>query len=724
MEKIRTILIATFVTFFFGISSEIAGQNTSPFILIDQFGYLPQATKTAVIKNPKTGFDNGSSFTPGSVYQVVDATTNQAVFQDSPVAYNNGATDTASGDQIRWFDFSPVTVPGEYYILDVANNVKSYPFPIGENVYNDVLKQAVRMFFYQRAGCEKSARFAGEGWADEASHIGPLQDKNCRLYNKKSDITTERDLHGGWYDAGDYNKYTIWASNYIESMLLSYLENPDIWTDDYNIPESGNGIPDLLDEAKWGMDWLLRMQEPDGSVFSIVGLSSASPPSAATGQSLYGPASTMSTTSAAKAYAIGYKVFKQIGLIEYAEQLQTAALKAWNWAEQNPDVIFHNNSATNGSTGLGAGDQEVGADYNRKAIRMAAALYLYEMTGEKQYLSVFENGYTVLPLIAWNNDMQQYWSSDHFLCFYYLSLDGISETVKNRIISALKTAFNKSENYAGKLGKDGYRSFIKDYNWGSNKYKSDYGMTFYFFSDQSLEPDKNRLYADAAEDYLHYIHGVNPMGFVYLTNMNTYGASKSLTEIYHTWFDHNSAKWNKVSPTSYGPAPGYLSGGPNENYKWDGCCPNGCGSSANNSMCTSEEIPVKQPAAKMYKDFNTSWPLNSWEITEPMGAYQIAYIRLLSKFVSKKNDTGLTNTSITEQPEVYPNPAKGLIYIRFSKEPVEKLELFDVQMRLLNTQPASGNFVSLDVASYPSSVYFLQITTAQKNYLQRVIIRK
>ncbi|GHT51071.1 hypothetical protein FACS189440_19580 [Bacteroidia bacterium] len=724
MKKIKTIAGVTWMLFLFCISPEITGQETSPFILTDQFGYLPQATKTAVIKNPKIGFDNGNSFSPGPVYQVVNAATNQSVFQDAPVAYNNGVTDTDSGDQIWWFDFSSVSVPGKYYILDVANNVKSYPFHIGENVYNDVLKHAVRMFFYQRAGCEKLARFAGEGWADGASHVGPLQDKNCRLYNKKSDMATERDLHGGWYDAGDYNKYTNWACNYIEWMMLSYLENPEIWTDDYNIPESGNGIPDLLDEAKWGMDWLLRMQEQDGSVLSIVGLSSASPPSAAKGQSLYGPASTMSTTSAAKAFAIGYKVFKQIGLTEYAGQLQTAALKAWNWAEQNPNVIFHNNSSDNGSTGLGAGDQEVEGDYNRKAIRMTAALYLYEMTGEKQYLSVFENGYTVLPLIAWNNDMQQYWSSDHFLCFYYLSLDGISGTVKNRIISALKTAFNKPENYAGKIGKDGYRSFIKDYNWGSNKYKSDYGMTFYFFSDQSLEPDKNRLYADAAEDYLHYIHGVNPMGFVYLTNMNTYGASKSLTEIYHTWYDHNSVKWDKVSPTSYGPAPGYLSGGPNENYKWDGCCPNNCGSSGNNSQCTSEEIPVNQPAAKMYKDFNTSWPLNSWEITEPMGAYQMAYIRLLSKFVSKKNNNSLTNTVVPEQPEVYPNPAKGLIYVRFQKEPISQLDLFDVQMRLLKTQPVNGNFVQLDVSSYPPAIYFLRITTAHKNYLQRIIIQK
>jgi hypothetical protein len=702
----------------------MAGQNTSPFILTDQFGYLPQATKTAVIKNPKIGFDNTTSFSPGSVYKVVNAITKQSVFQGSPTPFDNGNTDATSGDQVWWFDFSSVVIPGEYYILDATNNVKSYSFRIEEDVYNEVLKHAVRMFFYQRAGCEKLARYAGEDWADGASHIKPLQDKNCRLYNQKNDASTERDLHGGWFDAGDYNKYTIWACKYIENMALCYLENPDIWTDDYNIPESGNGIPDLLDEAKWGMDWLLRMQETNGSVLSIVGLSSASPPSSATGQSLYGPASTMSTTAAAKAFAIGYKVFKQIGLTGYADQLKTAAVNAWNWANQNPNVIFHNNSADNGSTGLGAGDQEVDTYYNRQAIRVTAALYLYEITGEAHYLSVFETGYTSLVLFAWTNFVQQYWGTDHFMFLYYLTMDGVSETIKSKVKTALITGFNKSDDYAGKLGKDGYRSYILSYNWGSNKYKSDYGLTFYMLADQSLEPSKNQIYMDAAGDYLHYIHGVNPMGLVYLTNMNNYGASNSLTEIYHTWYNHDSAKWDKVTATTPGPAPGYLPGGPNEFYTWDGCCPSGCGSPYNNSQCLSEEIPLNQPAAKMYKDFNTNWPLNSWEITEPMGDYQLSYIHLLSKLISKKGGNGLVDIPVKEQPEVYPNPSNETVQIRFAKESICRLDLFDTQMRLLNTQPANSHSVSFNVSRFSSGIYFLRTTTTHKNYIQRIIIQK
>ena len=724
MKTQNQFIFRSLFIFIFGLFFTVQGQNMPVSILVDQFGYLPDATKTAVIKNPKLGFDNIQSFTPGNVYQVINKQTNQPAFEGAPVLFDNGNTDAASGDQIWWFDFSLLSAAGEYYILDKEKNVQSYSFRIGEDVYSEVLKHAVRMFFYQRAGCAKPAQYAGSEWADNASHVRSLQDKNCRLYNRKTDASTERDLHGGWFDAGDFNKYTNWACSYIESLLLSYLENPDIWTDDYNIPESGNGIPDILDEAKWGMDWLLRMQENDGSVLSIVGLSEGSPPSAATGQSLYGPATTMSSFSAAKAFAIGYKAYKQAGLTAYADILKAAALKAWDWAEQHPNVIFHNNSSSNGSSGLGAGNQEVDGDYNRASIRFAAALYLYEITNNKQFLNVFESGYTILPLFAWNNDMQQYWSSDHFLCLYYLSLEGISETVKNRVINALKTAANKPDNYAGKIGKDGYRSFIKDYNWGSNQYKSNYGLTFYLFANKSIEQEKDRLYTEAARDYLHYIHGVNPMGLVYLTNMNRYGASNSLTEIYHSWFNHNSTKWNKVTETTPGPAPGYLSGGPNQSYKWDGCCPSGCGSTANNAMCHSEPVPVNQPPAKMYKDFNTSWPLNSWEITEPMGAYQVAYIRLLSKFVSKKTDTGLAEVIPVSKPTVYPNPVQEILQVYFPDETIRKVEVFDVHSRLLIKQAANNDLVPINVSAYPAGIYFIRITTDNRSYMEKVIVKR
>jgi len=632
--KIKSVFTAFLILFCLGIQ----GQTVSKYILTDQFGYRPAAKKTAVLRNPMVGFDSNESFTPGATYRVVDVASGESVFQGTWTQFNgsgSGGTDAASGDQIWWFDFSSVTKPGEYYILDVSQNVKSYNFRIAEDVYNEVLKHAVRTFYYQRAGHAKAMPYSLHAdWSDAASHVGNLQDKNCRLYpggTGQGNAATERDLHGGWYDAGDYNKYTAWTCNYIESMMLAYLDHPEIWTDDFNIPESGNGIPDLLDEAKWGLDWVLRMQAAtgNGSVLSVMRLAhnSTLPPSRATAQSFYGPATTIATWAAAKAFALSSKVYRQMGTqlgrpeyVTYANQLQTAAINAFTWAEANLNVTFDNNANNFMS---GSGNPEVNNAWDRVAYRVSAALYLFEITGTASYHTVFSSNYTQLSLFAWSQHMGQYWTRDHSMLHYYLTLSTGTPAIKTNITNAFRNAFVKTGDYAERLGKDGYRSFVLDYNWGSNQYKSDYGLMFWLMAQNSIRPADNAQYFDAAEDYIHYIHGVNPFGMVYLTNMTPYGASKSATKFYHEWF--GAQMGNRAT------APGYLTGGPNRDY--DDCC-NAC--AQNNNQCITPYLkPRSQPDAKMYKDINTSWPLNSWEITENSNGYQMPYIRLLAKFAAK-----------------------------------------------------------------------------------------
>ena len=128
----------------------------------------------------------------------------------------------------------------------------------------------------------------------------------------------------------------------------------------------------------------------------------------------------------------------------------------------------------------------------------------------------------------------------------------------------------------------------------------------------------------------HYVHGVNPLGLVYLSNMGGSGATKSVTRFFHSWFAHGSM-WDAVGVSKYGPPPGYLTGGPNPGYTWDSCCPNGC--SGNTCGTAQPSPPAGQPDQKSYLDFNDSWPLDSWSVTEPDLGYQAQYVRLLSKFV-------------------------------------------------------------------------------------------
>ena len=121
----------------------------------------------------------------------------------------------------------------------------------------------------------------------------------CGLYCDGS----PRDLHGGWFDAGDQNRYTDLGRERVIELLRAYVESPAAFTDDTNIPESGNGVADLLDEAKWELDWMARMQQSNGSVLSIAGHAGASPPSTDTSPCRYGPASTSATLTSAAAFA-------------------------------------------------------------------------------------------------------------------------------------------------------------------------------------------------------------------------------------------------------------------------------------------------------------------------------------------------------------------------------------------------------------------------------------
>jgi len=593
----------------------------SPFIVVDQFGYLPDAEKIAVLRDPVEGFDAAESFTPGATYQLVDAVSGESVLEGSPTPWNGGATDDRSGDRAHWFDFSSVTTPGIYYVLDVEAGVRSDTFRVASDVYREVLRHAVRTFFYQRAGFPKEAPYADADWVDGASHVGPLQDKEARLFSAPDDASTSRDLSGGWYDAGDYNKYTAWTADYVVSLLRAYVERPTAFGDDYGIPESGNCIADIVDEARFGLEHLVRLQEEDGGVLSIVSLAHASPPSAATDPSLYGPASTNATLRAAVAYAWGARVFRPLDEA-FAEDLAERAVAAYAWAEANPDVRFRNNEGA--ASGIGAGQQEI-ADDSRWMIdvyKLRAALAIYQATGDAAYRTYFEENFEVSDfslfggwLSGWNLDF-----TDSYLD--YATLPDADPAVRDGILIPFDNTLAAGHNLGILVDEpDPYLAHQGDYVWGSNAQKARIGSLLHSYATRDLDESRAADGRRAASRYIHYLHGVNPLGIVYLSNMGSSGAHRSVTEFYHSWFADGSA-WDT------NPAPGFLTGGPNAFYNWDGVCPG-------HASCPAEPPapPFGQPDMKSYADFNTSWPVNSWEVTENSNGYQVEYIRLLSKFV-------------------------------------------------------------------------------------------
>ena len=629
------------------VQTGLLAQGLSDYIVVDQFGYLPASRKVAVIRNPIVGYDADQSFAPGKWYALVDALTGELVYRAGLSSWMDGKLDASSGDEAWHFDFSSISRPGTYYVLDQENNVRSFEFRIAEDVYNEVLRQAMRSFFYQRVGFSKEAQFAGEGWADEASHSGDLQDNNCRSWFDKFNPDSERDVSGGWYDAGDFNKYTSWTARYVVELLKAYTEKPDAWGDDYNIPESGNGRPDILDEAIWGIDHLLRMQLPDGAVLSIVGEAHASPPSSATAPSYYGPPNTSATLNTAAAFAMASGVYRAQGLQSYADTLLSRSLKAWAWAELYPDSLFYNNSDSNGSSGLGAGQQETD-DYGRMVARLKAACYLFEQTGSTAYRDHFDAHYQETQMFLYSGFVYPYQASTQEILLYYTTLPGATTLVSNHISTTYRNGVvSGSDNLPAYRGEvDPYIAHTNSYVWGSNGILSSQGSMNYNLITYGLDEGISEEAIEASEAFIHKLHGVNPMNLCYLSNMYAYGAENSVNEFYHTWFTNGSPLWDRVGTSVYGPAPGFLTGGPNPDYDVDGCCPSGCGSSSNNSKCSAESVspPKGQPAQKSYKDFNTSWPLNSWSVTENSCGYQVRYIRLLSKFVTAGMDcNGVVN---------------------------------------------------------------------------------
>ena len=588
-------------------------------IAIDQFGYRPGQKKIAIIRDPQVGFDETDSFTPGTVYDVVNSANGSIAMTGTPTVWNGGSTDKSSGDKVWHFDFSGVTTAGDYFIRDSQQNVKSYTFKIASDVYAPVLRAAVRMLYYQRGSTDKPAAYAGASWADSLSNSGPLQDKNARLYTSPGDASTERDLSGGWYDAGDMNRYSGWTAGYIINLLHTYLENPGIWGEDYGIPESGNGLPDLLDEIKWGLEWLKKLQNPNGSLLSILSPSPASPPSAATGQSLYYPENTAGTRFSAGAFALGAKVFGGIASqASYAADLSTRAERAWSWCEANPTVV------------LPAGTAQETDDYGRFSAALEAAIYLFDATGKDKYRTWVDANYQTSHMFAYSNFVYPFESILQGAMLYYASLTQATAATSTAIKNAYITGMEGAENWGAVTNfTDPYKAFLGSYTWGSNGIKAAQGDMFAAMSYYNIGTHSATEAMDAASHYIHYLHGVNPLTKVYISNMAALGAQNSVNRIWHTWFSYDSAKWSSVKDSTYGPAPGYLVGGPEETYTWASGCP------TLNAACGSAppSPPAGQPQQKSYKDFNDPWPLDSWEVSEPSCGYQTAYIRLLAKFV-------------------------------------------------------------------------------------------
>jgi endoglucanase len=210
-------------------------------------------------------------------------------------------------------------------------------------------------------------------------------------------------------------------------------------------------------------------------------------------------------------------------LTTYATDLKARATKAWAWADANPSVIFKNDAASN-SSGLGAGQQETD-DYGRTMMKLEASAYLFELTKDAQFQAFFDANYKTSKLVQ-GSYVAPWEPTTQLALLYYTSLPSATAAVQSDIIKAYGAGLNGGDNLPAHSGKlDPYGAYLKDYTWGSNSTKSNQGSVFFDAVTFGVDAGKDGDARLAAERYVHYVHGVNPLGFVYLSNMFDYGAA-------------------------------------------------------------------------------------------------------------------------------------------------------------------------------------------------------
>jgi len=308
-------------------------------IRINQAGYLPLAAKTAVfLSDEKIKIKN---------FCLYNSITGKKVFEARAIAANSQLWGKQSAYR---FDFSDFKAPGGYYIS--AASVHSPSFRISNDVYNGTADFILNYMRQQRCGFNPFLKDSCH------LHDGIIVDHPTKS-GEKIDVT------GGWHDASDYLQYVTTSANATYQMLFAYRQNPEVYKDEYraNGLPGKNNIPDILDEAAWGLEWLLKMNPGKGEMYNQIaddrdhrgfrlptedtvsyGMGNARPVYYVTGRpqglGRHKNQSTGVASTAAKyasAFALGAQTFETIAP-EFARKLKQKANDAWEFALSDPGV--------------------------------------------------------------------------------------------------------------------------------------------------------------------------------------------------------------------------------------------------------------------------------------------------------------------------------------------------------------------------------------------------
>ena len=515
-------------------SLQLLAQTMPAQIALNQVGFYPNGTKMGIVIN---GADAANFF-------ILSVDKKDTVYRGKLTAniqslYSSAITKAAN--------FTTFTKSGKY-VLFVPSVGYSSPFIINKNILYDVAKASVKAFYFQRASMPLENKYAGiwarkEGHPDSVVYIHPSAISENRPENTV--ISSSR----GWYDAGDYNKYIVNSGITMGTMMSAYEDFPTYFnTLKTNIPESNNGIPDLLNEVLYNLRWMLTMQDLDGGVYhkcTNANFDAMIMPEAAVAKRFVVQKGTAASLDFAAVTAQACRIFKRysVQLPGLADSCLAASKLAWKWAVKNPEIVYDQNEMNKQFL-----PKIVTGDYGDKNFKdefFWAASELLATTKDTTYLAQIQNrDINIITLPSWNN-------VDMLGCFTLLRFrKQLPQAAQQPIQNISKKLIGMADNMISNGGNKAFSTIFgqskNDFIWGS----SSVAMNQSILLINTYLLTKNKKYFIPAVSNMDYVLGRNATGYCFVTGFG----SKSTMHPHHR---------PSVADNITEPVPGLLSGGPN-----------------------------------------------------------------------------------------------------------------------------------------------------------------